>query len=133
MVMTVYATYVRNIDLGNGSWSQESYNQYGRPGSSILDEFNRLANNGEYPAYTSYLDLQGAINKWTGAAAGTAPLKALNNAVGITDPQQYREFNSVLNYYIETQNEGLEVDTTGPEMQPRNYLEAVVALRLIPA
>jgi len=131
--MTVYATYVRNIDNGNGTWSQENYNQYGRPGSSILDEFNRLANGGEYPAYTSYLDLQGAVNKWLGYPAGSDIIGTLNRSVGITNPSQFREFNSVLNYYLETMDEGQEVDTTGPEMQPRNYLEAVTVLRLIPA
>ena len=58
--MTTYGTYIRTIDTGT-STAYENYTMYGRVGSTIIDEFNRLANGGEYPTYDKYLDLQGAI------------------------------------------------------------------------
>ena len=133
MVMATYGTFVRAIDTGTTT-TYENYTLYGSPGSSLRDEFNRLANGGSsYPAYTSYLDIPAAINKWLGYPAGSDIIGTLNRSVGITDPSQFREFNSIINYYLETMDEGLEVDVTGPELAPRNLLEAVVALRLIPA
>ena len=48
--MTVYGTAIYN---------GTSYTLYGRPGSTLRDELNRLANGGEYPAYTSYKDEDG--------------------------------------------------------------------------
>jgi len=130
--MATYGTFVRAIDNGNGSISYENYTLYGRPGSTMLDEFNRLANGGaSYPTYDNYLDLQGAVHKWTSQEAGMGIIKALNLSVGMTSPTQFMELNHVLNYWVELNSEGGEVDITGPEMQPRNFLEAVVALRLI--
>ena len=131
--MATYGTFVRTIDTGTGT-SYENYTLYGRPGSSLRDEFNRLANGGSsYPPYDQYLDIPAAINKWLGYPAGSDILGTLNRSVGITDPKLFKEFNAVLNYYLETMDEGQEVDATGPEMQPRNFLEAVTVLRLIPA
>jgi hypothetical protein len=131
--MATYGTFVRAVDTGTSVF-YENYTLYGRPGSSLRDEFNRLANGGSsYPAYDNYLDIPGAINKWLGYPAGSDILGTLNRSVGITDPKLFKEFNAVINYYLETMDEGLEVDPTGPEMQPQNFLEAVTALRLIPA
>ena len=69
--MTTYGTAIYN---------GTSYTLYGRPGSTVRDEINRLANGGEYPAYTSYLDEDGGSVDWaalnwhgTVHAATTAP------------------------------------------------------------
>lgn len=92
--------------------------RYGRPGSTLRDELNRLANGGgtTYPPYTSYKDEDGAVNDWVGTPPGTPLLSALNlkadanrvypdykghNAVaselaGITDPTEYVEIVTAL-------------------------------------
>lgn len=135
MVMTTYGTYVRTIDKGT-STAYENYTMYGRPGSTIRDEFNRLANGGEYPAYDQYLDVPGALNKWVSVPAGTGMSAALSYACGFGyDVSKYRDPKYLINYLLElikeaAQGEG-DVDTTTPELQPVNLLEAVTALRLI--
>ena len=131
--MTTYGTFVRPIDNGK-TMSYENYTMYGRPGSSLLDEFNRLANGGEYPTYDKYLDLNGAVNKWVSVPAGTDLIHALNYAAGIGEnPKDFKEFTAVLNYLLEAIKEGAEGggDLNGPETSPRNYLEPVTVLRLI--
>ena len=105
--MTVYGTAIYN---------GTSYTLYGRPGSTLRDELNRLKNGGEYPAYTEYTDEDGAVNEWVGTPAGTPLVSALNikadpnrkypdykghNAVaseiaGITDPAKYIEIVTAL-------------------------------------
>jgi hypothetical protein len=105
--MTVYGTAIYN---------GTSYTLYGRPGSTLRDELNRLKNGGEYPAYTEYTDEDGAVNEWVGTPAGTPLVSALNlkadpnrkypdykghNAVaseiaGITDPAKYLEIVTAL-------------------------------------
>lgn len=105
--MTTYGTAIYN---------GTSYTLYGFPGSTLRDELNRLANGGEYPARTSYLDEDGAVNDWVGTPPGTPLLAALNykasstrkypdykghNAVaseiaGITDPAKYLEIVTAL-------------------------------------
>lgn len=105
--MTVYGTAIYN---------GTSYTLYGRPGSTLRDELNRLKNGGEYPAYTEYTDEDGAVNEWVGTPAGTPLMSALNikadpnrkypdykghNAVaseiaGITDPAKYLEIVTAL-------------------------------------
>jgi hypothetical protein len=105
--MTVYGTAVYN---------GTSYTLYGRPGSTLRDELNRLKNGGEYPPYTEYTDEDGAVNQWVGTPAGTPLVSALNlkadpsrvytsykghNAVaseiaGITDPAKYIEIVTAL-------------------------------------
>lgn len=86
---------------------------YGRAGSTLRDELNRLANGGgtTYPAYTSYLAEQGAANKWAGTS-GLGTVGALNIKYGITNPALYKGLNAVCNALA---------GTTG--------LEAVTALR----
>lgn len=86
---------------------------YGRAGSTLRDELNRLANGGgtTYPAYTAYKDEQGAANAWAGTT-GIATVGALNKKYGTTNPAQYVGLNKICN---------LLAGTTG--------LEAVTALR----
>lgn len=105
--MTVYGTAVYN---------GTTYTLYGRPGSTLRDELNRLKNGGEYPALTEYTDEDGAVNDWVGTPSGTPLASALNlkadsnrkypqykgnNAVaseiaGITDPAKYLEIVTAL-------------------------------------
>jgi hypothetical protein len=86
---------------------------YGRAGSTLRDELNRLANGGaSYPAKTAYLDEQGAASKWAGLTTPMALQGALNYKYGTTDPQLYKGVNGICN---------LLAGTTG--------LEAVTALR----
>jgi len=63
---------------GTATYNGTSYTLYGRPGSTLRDELNRLANGGEYPAYTEYLDEDGAVNNWVGTPSGTPLASALN-------------------------------------------------------
>jgi len=86
---------------------------YGRAGSTLRDELNRLANGGgtSYPAYTAYKAEQGAANAWAGTT-GIALVGALNYKAGITDPKLFQGLNKVCNTLA---------GTTG--------LEAVTALR----
>ena len=86
---------------------------YGRAGSTLRDELNRLANGGStYPAKTAYLDEQGAASKWAGLTTPMALQGALNYKYGTTDPRLYKGVNGICN---------LLAGTTG--------LEAVTALR----
>ena len=128
--MTTYGTFKRTVYTATSSFN-EDYTMYGRPGSTELDEWNRLANGGEYPATTAYLDFQGAVNKWTGTVNGTGIIKALNKYANVPDSYDFKGLNAVVNYILETMKEGGEPDPSGDEMQPRNILEAVTALRLI--
>jgi hypothetical protein len=105
--MTVY---------GTATYNGTSYTLYGFPGSTLRDVLNRLANGGEYPSRTEYLDEDGAVNNWVGTPAGTPLASALNlkasasrkypdykgnNAAaseiaGITDPAKYLEIVTAL-------------------------------------
>jgi hypothetical protein len=86
---------------------------YGRAGSTLTDELNRLAAGGgtSYPAKTLYLAGQGAANKWAGTS-GLGIVGALNIKNGTTNPAQFKGLNAVCNALA---------GTTG--------LEAVTALR----
>ena len=108
--MTVYGTAVYN---------GTSYTLYGRPGSTLRDELNRLANGGEYPAYTSYQDEDGAVNDWAGTPNGTPLLSALNIKADPTRKyQNYKGHNAVASELA-----GIT--------DPAKYLEIVTALRTI--
>ena len=76
-----------------------TFTLYGRPGSTIIDELNRLANGGgSYPAFVNYLDYQGACNKWTGAPYGTAINASLNYKISPTrQPKDYQESADAVN------------------------------------
>lgn len=98
-----------------------SFTLYGYPGSTALDEFNRLANGGNsYPNYQNYLDLQGAVNKWTGAPAGTAIDASLNYKISTTrKPADYQPAIDAINSIATTSTKKAE------------NVEAVTALRTI--
>jgi hypothetical protein len=57
--------------------------QYGRDGSTLNDELNRLANGGgtTYPPYSSYKDQAGAAQAW--AAARSVSLGKTTDLVGV--------------------------------------------------
>lgn len=105
--MTVY---------GSANYNGVTFTLYGRPGSTILDEVNRLANGGEYPSYQQYLDIQGAMNTWTGAPTGTAINASLNYKIDPNrQPVNFQESMDAVNTIASTktgkQNENLEVVT----------------------
>lgn len=103
---------------GTAVYNGTSYTLYGRPGSTLIDELNRLANGGNYPAYTSYLDAQGAANTWAGTT-GLAIPAALNYKVSSTrQPPAYKELNAVASELA-----GIT--------DPAKFLEIVTALRTI--
>jgi len=97
-----------------------TYTLYGFPGSTAIDEFNRLANGGgSYPSKAAYLDEQGACNKWTGAAYGTGIQASLNHKVNSsTPPVKYLGINAAANAIA-----GIT--------DPHKYVELVTALRII--
>jgi hypothetical protein len=104
---------------GTATYNGTSYTLYGRPGSSVIDELNRLANGGNYPTYDNYLDAQGAANKWA-STKNQAIVGALNYKVSSTrQPSAYKDFNAVCN------------ELAGTASTPDKYLEAVTALRTI--
>ena len=53
---------------------------YGRPGSTLNDELNRLANGGTYPAISNYLDQGAAAQAW--AAAKSVSLGGVTDVTG---------------------------------------------------
>lgn len=107
---------------GTATYNGTSYTLYGRPGSTIIDEVNRLANGGEYPTYDKYLDVQGAINKWAGTS-GEAIIAALNHKASATrKPNVYREMNTICNELA---------GIVSSPADPSKLVEAVTALRTI--
>lgn len=105
---------------GTAKYNGTTYTLYGRPGSTLRDEINRLANGGEYPPYTSYQDEDGAVNDWAGTPNGTPMLSALNlKANASRKYPNYKGFNAVASELA-----GIT--------DPAKYLEIVTALRLIP-
>lgn len=54
---------------------------YGRPGSTLNDELNRLANGGTYPAISAYYDQAAAAQKW--AYAKSVNLFDVTDLVGV--------------------------------------------------
>ena len=83
------------MSYGTATYNGTSYTLYGRPGSTLRDELNRLANGGEYPSYQVYQAEQGAANKWAGTN-GLGLLAALNYKVSTSrKPTDYKERNAV--------------------------------------
>ena len=69
----------------------------GTAGSTLCAELNRLANGGTYPAMTSFLDEQGAANKWAGTS-GKAIIGALNyKASAARQPNAFKDLNGICN------------------------------------
>lgn len=134
--MTVYGTYKRTIQTPAGVVS-ENYTMYGRPGSTMTDELNRLANGGEYPTKDKYLADSGALNKWVAVPNGTGMSAALSYACGFGyEPSKYLDPKYLINYLLELIKEagegnGEPVGATNMEVQPANLLDSVTALRLI--
>ena len=88
---------------------------YGRAGSTLTDELNRLANGGStYPDKSAYLADQGAASKWANVSPNMAVQGALNKKYGTTDPKLYLGINGICNALA---------GTTG--------LDAVTALRQV--
>jgi hypothetical protein len=88
---------------------------YGRAGSTLTDELNRLANGGStYPDKSAYLADQGAASKWANVNPPMAVQGALNKKYGITDPKLYLAITGICNALA---------GTTG--------LDAVTALRQV--
>lgn len=54
---------------------------YGKAGSTLNDELNRLANGGTYPLISAYLDQGGAAQAW--AAASSVTLGGVTDVVGV--------------------------------------------------
>ena len=56
---------------------------YGRPGSTLNDELNRLANGGTYPPISAYKDQAAAAQAW--AAAKSVALGKITDLVGVVN------------------------------------------------
>ena len=105
---------------GTATYNGTTYTLYGFPGSTLRDELNRLANGGEYPARTAYLDETGAANEWCGTAPGLGMTAALNFKVSSTRPPvDYKANNAVAN------------ELAGMTFPANQYVEIVTALRTI--
>ena len=133
--MTTYGTFGRTVYTATGSYN-ENYTMYGRPGSTMTDELNRLANGGEYPSKAAYLGDEGALNKWVSVPNGTGMSAALSYACGFGyEPSKYLDPKYLINYLLELIKEAADtgegIDYTSIELQPVNLLDAVTALRLI--
>jgi hypothetical protein len=69
----------------------------GTAGSTLCAELNRLANGGNYPARTVFLDEQGAANKWA-STSGLGIIAALNiKASAGRAPSAYKDLNGICN------------------------------------
>ena len=69
----------------------------GTAGSTLCAELNRLANGGNYPARTAFLDEQGAANKWA-STSGLGIIAALNiKASAGRTPSAYKDLNGICN------------------------------------
>lgn len=106
------------MSYGTTNINGTTYTLYGFPGSTLVDELNRLANGGTYPALTAYLAEDGAANKWAGTT-GLTLVQALNYKASITDPSLMKSLNRWANSYAFSQND------------PSKFVEAVTALRTV--
>lgn len=105
---------------GTATYNGTSYTLYGFPGSTLRDELNRLANGGEYPVRTEYLDETGAANNWCGTEPGLGITAALNFKADPTRPPvDYKANNAVAN------------ELAGMTFPTNQYVEIVTALRTI--
>ena len=81
---------------------------YGYYGSTLVDELNRLANGGTYPARSAYLDESGAASDWailkgipdSGGLSLTTGI--LNLVAGITDRNNWLDLAGICNYIAGT-------------------------------
>ena len=71
-------------------------------GSTLVDELNRLANGGTYPAISAYLDEAGAAQAWA-IAKGLSTLYVkdtvgvLNHIKGVSDRTQFLDIAGICN------------------------------------
>lgn len=84
---------------------------YGKPGSTLNDELNRLANGGTYPPISDYKDQAAAAQAWALSKAialnGVSDLVGVVNYVGgITTRQSMLDIAGICNYIAGTS--GLE-------------------------
>ena len=108
--MTVY---------GTANYNGTTYTLYGQPGSTFVDELNRLANGGEYPDRSIYLEEAGAANKWAGTT-GKQTVGALNYKFSSSrQPPAFTDTTKVCN------------ELAGITTNPKLFVEAVTALRII--
>ena len=69
----------------------------GQYGTTLLDELNRLANGGTYPARTAFKDEQGAANAWA-STTGLGIIGALNKKASAgRAPSAYKDLNGICN------------------------------------
>jgi len=69
----------------------------GTAGSTFVDELNRLANGGTYPAPTAYKSEQGAANAYA-STSGLGIIAALNiKASASRQPNDYKMLNAICN------------------------------------
>ena len=73
----------------------------GNYSSTMCAELNRLANGGNYPSRTAFLDEQGAANKWAGTT-GKSLVAALNIKNGTTNPSLFKNLGAVCNALAST-------------------------------
>jgi hypothetical protein len=105
---------------GTAFYNGQGYVLYGFPGSTLRDELNRLANGGEYPDRTVYLDETGAANIWCGTDPGLGMTAALNyKASPARAAKDYKANNAVAN------------ELAGMNFPASEYVEIVTALRTI--
>jgi hypothetical protein len=102
-----------------------NYTLYGRPGSTMRDELNRLANGGNYPTVDNYKDEQAAANIWAGIPLDTsywATSYALNVKYNNNRKHpDFKDLNGICN----------ELAGIGSPTNPSTWVEAVTALRTI--
>ena len=84
---------------------------YGKPGSTLNDELNRLANGGTYPAISAYKDQAGAAQAWAAAKSVslgkvTDLVGVINYVGGITSRKSMLDIAGICNYIAGTK--GLE-------------------------
>ena len=67
----------------------------GRPGSTLVEELNRLAFGGTLPPKTQWLDDEGAANKLAGTTglAATGACNAIAGTVGLGPAEALRRVN----------------------------------------
>ena len=71
-------------------------------GSTLVDELNRLANGGTYPAISAYLDTAGAAKAWAAAKSVTLgditdTVGVLNYIKGVTDQSKFLDIAGICN------------------------------------
>jgi len=74
----------------------------GIAGSTLVDELNRLANGGTYPAISAYLDTAGAAQAWAATKSVTTlyvkdTVGVLNHIKGISNRNDFLDLAGICN------------------------------------